>query len=798
MVEMRRLCYSQLAKCGEEEKGSLTPSGTKAGGNPNLSKQQSPLVAHASSSSGNGDFRKLPAGPSFASSPAFWSFLKFLPMVYPPVPWTGFSEGGYLMLRNSFVRAVTYTESKGPSRRKSKGAEEEDIEEEEDDEDDSDMEDEPTQSSGGKEGSKKKKSKKSSKKAGKITFLGGAGRVKMARDFRVYDTSVPREILSALGSQPWRVNREVLGVMETAWERGIRIGRMPSREGWSEAEQGFHDPSSFSYKQRNTDYSILSATGQGQTNGEEAFLTPGERSWGQNKESGMPLAGLRGALDPVRIRLQHLLQEEAKMRSERPSFLLKLRVAQCFQHVDTLYFPHNIDFRGRCYPVPPHLNHMGDDICRALLVFSQAKPFGPRGLFWLKVHLANLFGKNKMSFVEREAWIDERLPTLLEVAKDPLSPRSVEVWGEEAEDPWQALGALLELKHALDSGDPASYASRQPVHQDGSCNGLQHYAALGRDARGGAAVNLVPGERPQDVYSLVLEVVKTRVHADLEKKPNETEGSLALLLKQLDLLQRKVVKQTVMTICYGVTALGARDQVTRQLQDLVGDKLPPETVKQLGSYLARTVLASIGEVFKSAMRLKQWLDRVSKLSNRVGLPVAWMLPIVNLAAEQPYRSTQALEVKTALQCHIIRVTNEDTPTSAAKQRLGFPPNFIHSLDATHMMLTARRCLLGKTFSSSITSTLGSCSDTPPPGKLQETPFAFSAVHDSYWTHAADVDRMRQVLREEFVHLYSQPILEDFYECIRARFGRLAEELPPPPAKGSLDLRGVLKSEYFFH
>ncbi len=38
------------------------------------------------------------------------------------------------------------------------------------------------------------------------------------------------------------------------------------------------------------------------------------------------------------------------------------------------------------------------------------------------------------------------------------------------------------------------------LRQDGSCNGLQHYAALARDQDGGRAVNLMPGEAPADVY----------------------------------------------------------------------------------------------------------------------------------------------------------------------------------------------------------------------------------------------------------------------------------------------------------
>ena len=47
--------------------------------------------------------------------------------------------------------------------------------------------------------------------------------------------------------------------------------------------------------------------------------------------------------------------------------------------------------------------------------------------------------------------------------------------------------------------------------QDGSCNGLQHYAALGRDKAGAQSVNLWPYDRPQDVYSDVCDLVSWSV-----------------------------------------------------------------------------------------------------------------------------------------------------------------------------------------------------------------------------------------------------------------------------------------------
>jgi hypothetical protein len=52
---------------------------------------------------------------------------------------------------------------------------------------------------------------------------------------------------------------------------------------------------------------------------------------------------------------------------------------------------------------------------------------------------------------------------------------------------------------------------------DGSCNGLQHYAALGRDKEGGAAVNLLDGAAPRDVYKGVAAIVAERVEADAAK-----------------------------------------------------------------------------------------------------------------------------------------------------------------------------------------------------------------------------------------------------------------------------------------
>lgn len=59
--------------------------------------------------------------------------------------------------------------------------------------------------------------------------------------------------------------------------------------------------------------------------------------------------------------------------------------------------------------MPPHLNHMGNDLCRGLLTFSEKKPLGKRGLFWLKVDIANKMGNDKAPLDKRALWTEERV-----------------------------------------------------------------------------------------------------------------------------------------------------------------------------------------------------------------------------------------------------------------------------------------------------------------------------------------------------------------------------------------------------
>lgn len=137
-----------------------------------------------------------------------------------------------------------------------------------------------------------------------------------------------------------------------------------------------------------------------------------------------------------------------------------------------------------CFAVPPHLTHLSADLTRSMLCFHQKQPLGESGLDWLKLHCINLTGtKKRDSLANRLAYANEIIDDILDSADNPLNGRQ---WWLKSDDPWQTLAACIEIADAMRSPNPAEYMSGFPVHQDGSCNGLQHYAALGRDVEGAA------------------------------------------------------------------------------------------------------------------------------------------------------------------------------------------------------------------------------------------------------------------------------------------------------------------------
>ena len=170
-----------------------------------------------------------------------------------------------------------------------------------------------------------------------------------------------------------------------------------------------------------------------------------------------------------------------------------------------------------------------------------------------------------------------------------------------------------------------------------------------------------------------------------------------------------------------------------------------------------------------------WLQEVAKIASAEGLPVAWPTPS-GLLVQQAYRVPDVQVIKLAFGSVRLELNVHEDRTAQVldkrRQSSGVAPNWVHSLDAAHLMRTINAA-----------SDLGLRS--------------FCFIHDSYGTHAGNTQALATILREEFVRMYTEhDVLAEFAQAIRAQLPE-GVELPPMPAHGNLDLSVVLDSPFFF-
>ena len=445
-----------------------------------------------------------------------------------------------------------------------------------------------------------------------------------------------------------------------------------------------------------------------------------------------------------------------------------IQMASKFTDVDEVFFPWSLDYRGRMYPLVSHLTPQGNDLSRALLTFAHGKPLGILGATFLARHGANcmadcpITGKNldKESFEVRERWVEDNQANILQAA---LHPEAFE-WWPLADKPLQFLAFCFEYAGYLREG--SSYVSSLPVAQDGSCNGLQHYAALTRDLITAEAVNLVECERPADVYRLV------RDEADelLVEKHSFKEDQLATQWLNSGYVTRKMVKRPVMTYPYGMTQFGMADAIKSELPGSAEDISRNKACR----YLANTILAALKTTVVGAYDTMKYLRKIAEVQVKQDpLPLVWVtplgMPVVQVAWNFIARQIKA-KLSGSTMYPVIYFQGDKTQCEPSKNKL--PPNYIHSLDATALMMTVNACVKQ-----------GVCD--------------FGMVHDSYATLAADSSSMAAILRTQFYMLYSKPVLATFHSQMEEQY-KGEQPLPQYPEAGEYDLRRVLQARYFFH
>ena len=513
------------------------------------------------------------------------------------------------------------------------------------------------------------------------------------------------------------------------------------------------------------------------------------------------------------------------VKYDRTAMLLVQSTMDLYREDPALYFVYNVDFRGRVYPVAGTLlSPQGNDMAKGLLTFANPRELGGEGRRYLAQHGASCLDTHggvkfaTLTIKDRVQWIEEHSAMLCQVAQDPMGTRwwSAAPKDGGAESPFCFLAFCIEW-HRMIQWERAghhsdTFRSSLPCAQDGSCNGIQHFSAMLRDAVGGHAVNLTPQPLPQDIYrQVMLETLRLlevtagdpALHADttrichMRARQRKTvtrtrvtpgEGALAMLWLTSGLVTRKLVKRPVMTYPYGSRAFGFAQQLQQYVQHMGVDGEDSTrqyaaaqahfgpTLKPAMQYLAGVIMQSLESTVVAASAAMRWLKDSARLVASAGQRVTWTVPGTGFVVTQHYMVTKERQVDTMLLGRIYKpvIHSATEVPNATKQANAVAPNVVHSLDAAALMLTVRMASIDGIES-------------------------FAMIHDSYGAPAGDCAVLARCTRMAFVNLYTQhDVVESLHRQLLAQVpDPKVKDMPKMPSMGTLDLSGVHAADFFF-
>jgi len=434
----------------------------------------------------------------------------------------------------------------------------------------------------------------------------------------------------------------------------------------------------------------------------------------------------------------------------------------------SFFYPYQLDFRGRIYPKPAMLSPQGADYSRALIKFKYGKQMKENNSFDdFAIAGAGLYGEvDKEDIQTRLDWVKDRLDLFVSYAKEPL----INTDWSKADKPFCFLAWCFELKDFAETGYDATFITTLPIQSDCSNSGLQHYSAMMRDPVGGKATNLIPSNKPEDVYRIVAEKV-------IEKLKTKTDPMAKLWLDYG--VDRKLCKKPVMCLPYSLTQYSCRQYLQDHVEKEKIEKSRPhyfgEDLFKATNWLTPIVWQSINEVIVGAKEIMGFLKTVSRLVASENLPVTWTTPKpLNFPVQMMCYKKESKRVKTKMGDSIIKLSIQSDTDEIDKRKTAqsICPNLIHSLDASVLQLAVI-----KAKEKGVTN--------------------FSLIHDSFGCVAPDVAKLSEAIREAFCEVYEQDVLTNWaMEMKQMLSDKNAKKFPHIPVRGELDLSLVKQSIFF--
>ena len=443
---------------------------------------------------------------------------------------------------------------------------------------------------------------------------------------------------------------------------------------------------------------------------------------------------------------------------------------------------------------------------------------------------------DKMTLEDRVRWTNENMEIIYEVADRRF------LW-DSAEKPVSFLAACLEwtdYERATSSG--REHVSYLPIPVDGSNNGWQHLGAMSKDVRTGELVGLVATRIQRDFYvqtakelyvlttderrKTILNAMPTKhIRKGISKRGSMTRAYSA---------GAKKIGENMWLDCrtegfderYGITeedCLGfAKDlieainnvcpgplQTMKYLQDLAQYEIGLVTREKNGEpaekefQALRKELSAVWDEYNLKQQQfaprsdarkdwrennQEWFDLNKELETRIrerlsefetvtcygngNSTLTWITPS-GFPVEYEAFQTRPVTTKGTIKgydkynkdCQVFHRGQEATDRPDINKFVcGVSPNFIHSLDASHMTLV-----------------------------IADWAGSFGPVHDSFSTHACDVEDLVAKTKHHFVKMYD---CDNYFDRIRYQLTCNTDDVEQPDL-GELDVTEVYDSDYFF-
>lgn len=514
--------------------------------------------------------------------------------------------------------------------------------------------------------------------------------------------------LNAMMNTEWSINEDVFNVMKTMFLNDYRIANLPANT--------FKD---FAFSRPYPE--------EGTKKEQSQWMAESTEAWGEWYK-----------------------EEQARSR-----MLVRLSLANKMIEHKFFYMPYTLDFRGRAYTVCELLSCQGIDFDRALIHFAKPIKQTERGLWWLKIHTANLFDQDKLTYEDRVRWVDDNMDMIRGIAEDPYRNREWVSDAKKKNPSFQRLAACFELCRT-------DGMTQLPVQKDGANNGVQHWAAIMRDVGLAKLTNVLPSDKPQDLYQFVAD--KTY---NIFKTHTDNEWYAKFLTHWDEGLPRKVSKRSTMCDSYGLTFYGIQKYVKEEGHL---EWVPKEERGGAIVELSRALQDGLKGTMLQPNRGKDYLREVARIVNSMNKPLIWQTDsgfVVQHVYNQIIERISYAELFNKQQLVFSTLSKE---LDSDAQFLAISPNFIHSLDAAHMFLTIVQM-------------------------VEESITAFSFVHDSYGTYGPCIDDMDRILKEQFVKIHLENPLEKFKNYLEKIYDIRLPEIPE--REENFDINQVIESKYFF-